>query len=80
MSYALDANILLYASDASSPFAKRARAFLDECAEGPEVLCFGWPTLTAYLRLATHPAVFASPLTPEEAESPPNGIANGDAN
>jgi toxin-antitoxin system PIN domain toxin len=69
LSYALDVNILLYASDTSSPFAKRARAFLAECAAGPEVLCFGWPTLTAYLRLATHPAIFASPLSPDEAES-----------
>ena len=69
MSFAVDVNILLYASDASSPFSERARGFLHECASGSEVLCFAWPTLTAYLRLATHPAVFASPLSPDEAES-----------
>ncbi len=69
MSYAIDVNVLLYASDASSPFSKPARAFLEECAAGPEVLCFAWPTLVAYLRLSTHPAVFASPLSPDDAEA-----------
>lgn len=69
MSYAVDVNLLLYASDASSQFSTRARAFLEECAAGPEVLCFAWPTLIAYLRLATHPAIFASPLSPADAEA-----------
>ncbi len=68
MSYAVDVNVLLYASDAASPFSKTARAFLEECASGPEVLCVAWPTVASYLRLATHPAIFAKPLSPEEAE------------
>ena len=69
MSYAVDVNILLYASDASSPFAKPARAFLEKCAAGPEVLCLAWHTLASYVRLATHPAIFARPLTPDQAEA-----------
>lgn len=69
MSYAIDVNVLLYASDASSPFSSDARAFLDACASGPEVLCLAWPTLSSYLRLATHPAIFAEPLSPDEAEA-----------
>jgi toxin-antitoxin system PIN domain toxin len=69
LSYAIDVNILLHASDASSPRAKPAGAFLKECAAGPEVLCLAWPTLVGYLRLATHPAVFAAPLSPDEAVS-----------
>ncbi|HTR03776.1 MAG TPA: TA system VapC family ribonuclease toxin [Thermoanaerobaculia bacterium] len=68
MSYAVDVNVLLYASDEASPRSKRAREFLDECAQGSEILCVGWPTLTSYLRLSTHPAIFSNPLTPEEAE------------
>jgi toxin-antitoxin system PIN domain toxin len=68
LSYAVDVNVLLYASDETSPFSKRAREFLEECAAGPEVLCFGWPTLRSYLRLSTHPAIFANPLTPDQAE------------
>jgi toxin-antitoxin system PIN domain toxin len=69
LSYSIDLNLLLYASDSSSPFSKRATAFLERCSAGPEVLCLAWPTLASYLRLSTHPAVFASPLSPEEAEA-----------
>ena len=67
MSYAIDANILLYASDASSPFHEAALAFLRECVEGPELLYLPWPVCTAYLRIATHPAIFTQPLSPVEA-------------
>lgn len=68
MSYAIDVNVLLYASDEASPLSARARSFLEECAAGPEVLCLAWPTLASYLRLSTHPAIFANPLSPEQAE------------
>ena len=68
MSYSIDVNLLLYASDTASPFSAKARSFLERCAAGPEPLCLGWPTLVGYLRLATHPAIFRSPLTPEQAE------------
>lgn len=67
MSYSLDVNVLLYASDRASDRCDAARAFLDRCATQPEVLCLAWPTLMAYLRIATHPSIFAAPLTPEEA-------------
>lgn len=67
MSYALDANLLLYASDASSSFHERALALLERCAEGPELLYLPWPVVMAYLRIATHPAIFERPLSPEEA-------------
>jgi uncharacterized protein len=69
LSYSIDVNLLLYASDASSRFATPARKFLESCAAGPEVLGLGWPTIGAYVRLATHPAIFASPLTPEQASA-----------
>ena len=67
MSFAVDVNVLLYASDDASPFAQRARRFLAECAAGREILCLAWPTVMSYLRIATHPAIFASPLAPDEA-------------
>lgn len=69
MSYSIDVNVLLYASDRSSDRHHQARAFLDACATRPEVFCLTWPTLMAYLRIATHPSIFAAPLTPEEALS-----------
>lgn len=67
MSFALDANVLLYASDRSSPHHDSAQAFLRDCVEGSEVFFLPWPTVMAYLRIATHPGIFATPLTPKEA-------------
>src|SRR5918996_6514201 len=67
VTFTLDINLLLYASDASSPFHPTARAFLDRLAEGPEIAYLFWPVISGYLRIATHPAVFTTPLSPEEA-------------
>lgn len=67
MSVALDANVLLYASDESSPFHRRARDLLQELADGPELVYLFWPVVMAYLRVATHPGVFDAPLSPEAA-------------
>jgi toxin-antitoxin system PIN domain toxin len=67
MSYSVDVNVLLYASDKSSDRHEAARRFLQSCASSPEVLCLTWPTVMAYLRIATHSRVFSAPLSPSEA-------------
>ncbi|MFZ2651691.1 MAG: TA system VapC family ribonuclease toxin [Burkholderiaceae bacterium] len=67
MSYAVDVNILLYASDESSAHHHKAAAFLEACASGREVFCLAWLTLMSYLRMATHPAIFSRPLSHEQA-------------
>ena len=67
MSYSIDANVLLFASDRTCDRHAVARDFLDSCTSSPEVLCLTWPTLMAYLRIATHSSIFAAPLTPDEA-------------
>lgn len=67
MSVSCDVNVLLYASDSSSPVHAEARAFLGGLAGGGELLCLGWPTVMSYLRIATHPGIFSAPLTPTEA-------------
>lgn len=67
MSYSIDVNILLYASDRSSDRHLRARHFVESCAASPEILCLTWPTLMSYLRIATHPRIFSAPLSPDEA-------------
>jgi len=67
VSYTLDANVLLYASDESSPVHRQARSFVERMAAGPEIAYLFWPTVMAYLRIATHPAVFARPLSIVEA-------------
>jgi uncharacterized protein len=67
VSYSLDVNVLLYASDQSSDRHLRARRFAESCAAGPEILCLRWPTLMSYLRIATPPRIFSAPLSPDEA-------------
>jgi uncharacterized protein len=73
VSFAIDANILVYASDESSAVHERSVGFIEQCVAGSEAFCLAWPTLAAYLRVVTHPAVFRRPLTAEEA------MANVDA-
>jgi toxin-antitoxin system PIN domain toxin len=67
MSFSIDVNLLLYASDSSGPEHPRASTFLRDCAAGGQVFCLAWPTLMGYLRMATHPRIFTQPLTPQAA-------------
>jgi len=67
MSYSIDANLLLYASDTSSPDYASASDFLRGRAADPDLLCLTWATLMAYQRIATHPSIFTRPLDPDEA-------------
>ncbi len=67
MSYTVDVNVLLYASDHESPFHDAAAAFLRERAEDPDIFCLTWPVIMGYLRLATHPRLFEKPLAPRAA-------------
>ena len=67
MSYSIDVNVLLYASDRSSDRHHAARRLVGQCAQGPDLLCLTWPTLMSYIRIATHASIFAAPLSPEEA-------------
>ncbi len=69
MTFAIDANLLLYASDESSPVHGRAVEVLDEIALGPELAYLFWPAAMAYLRLATHPAIFDRPLSHADARA-----------
>jgi uncharacterized protein len=67
VSQTLDVNVLLYASDASSPFQARAVDLVERIARGPELAYLFWPTVMAYLRISTHASVFARPLSAAEA-------------
>ena len=74
MSLAIDTNVLLYASDSTSDFYEPARALLDEIATGPEIVYLFWPVLLGYVRIATHPSVFAEPLSFEVASANVNAL------
>jgi len=67
VTYTVDANVLLHASDESSELHAPAMALVERLARGPEIAYLFWPTLIAYLRIATHPAIFDRPLPTEEA-------------
>jgi hypothetical protein len=67
MSYSVDVNVLLYASDTSSPKHAEAIRFLKQRASDPDLFCIAWSTLIAFLRFATHPGIFARPLSPDDA-------------
>lgn len=67
MSVTLDANVLVYASNASDPAHPLARALLERLAAGPELVYLFWPTTMAYLRIVTHPVILPTPLGPAEA-------------
>jgi toxin-antitoxin system PIN domain toxin len=67
LSFTFDANVLLYASDSTSAYHDPARAFLERIAGGDELVYLFWPTVMAYVRVATHPAIFEQPLRPAEA-------------
>jgi len=58
----LDANLLLYAVDSRSRFHDRAAAWLQDSLNGPRHVGFPWPTLTAFLRITTHPRALDRPL------------------
>lgn len=68
MSYLIDANMLVYATNANSQHNETARAWLDEQLAGPpQTVGLPWPTLTSYLRLVTNLRLFPAALSPERA-------------
>jgi toxin-antitoxin system PIN domain toxin len=65
----VDANILLYAVDEQSPFHAPARDWLDVALNGNRRVGIPWTSLSAFVRIATHPRAFVDPLSPTEAWS-----------
>ncbi len=65
----LDANILIYAVDTSSPHHPPAAEFLTEILNGNRRVGIPWQTIGAFLRIATHPRVSRRPLSPDKAWS-----------
>lgn len=63
----VDANLLLYARNSASDRHAAARAWLEGVLNGPRRVGLPWQTLTAFLRISTHPRVFPTPLTADEA-------------
>jgi uncharacterized protein len=63
VSSTVDANVLIYASNASDPAYLPARALVERLAAGPDLVYLFWPTIMGYLRIITHPAILPTPLS-----------------
>jgi uncharacterized protein len=67
VTYTIDVNPLVYASDATSPLQPRAAQLLSSAASGDEVVYLFWPVVMGYLRIVTSPRILDSPLPHELA-------------
>ena len=65
----VDANVLLYAVDASSPFHQSAKEWLETSLNEPARVGLPWASLLAFQRISTHPRAAARPLSPSQAWS-----------
>ena len=63
----IDLNLLLYAVDRGSPKHRAARAWLEATLSGTETVALPWAVLIGFVRLSTKPAIFAKPLSAEDA-------------
>ena len=63
----IDANLLLYATDARSPDHAAASAWLTDQLNGDRRVGLPWQSLGAFLRIATHPRAYDRPLTAADA-------------
>ena len=69
MSYSIDANLLLYASNTGCAQHLAAKEFIRNRASDPDLCCLTWGSLFAYLRISTHPSIFRQPLSPDDSWS-----------
>lgn len=69
----LDANIPLYAYDADAPQQPAAADWLTKIFETPETIALTWPTIWAFIRIATNPKTRRKPLTTQRAIQIVNG-------
>lgn len=58
----VDANLLVYAVDSGAPAHGRAAAWLTERLNGAQRVGIPWESLTAFVRIVTHPRAVARPL------------------
>jgi toxin-antitoxin system PIN domain toxin len=63
----IDANLLLYAYDSSSPHHATAKKWLERVFSRPEPAGIAWNTILAFLRIATNPRAMEYPLSISEA-------------
>ena len=65
--FAVDTNLLIYATDEYSPYHDQMRTALSEWGTGSEDWFITWSVVYEFLRVATHRSIFKRPLTFAEA-------------
>lgn len=63
----VDANLLLYAANRSAPEHQLARTWLDAKLSGTARVGLPWPSLLAFVRLASNPLVIQKPVPVADA-------------
>ena len=63
----VDANLLLYAVHKRAALHEAASAWLSEQLNGSRRVGLPWQSLSAFLRISTHPRAFERPLDPATA-------------
>ncbi|MDQ3767740.1 MAG: PIN domain-containing protein [Actinomycetota bacterium] len=63
----IDANILLYAYNTSSPQYEAAKSWFEGALGGTETIRFALVSLLAFVRISTNPRAFVRPLATPEA-------------
>jgi len=64
-----DANLLIYAYDETAPSHSAARVWWEDALSGAEAVGVPWVVVLAFVRLMTHPALAANPMTVEQARA-----------
>lgn len=65
----IDANLLIYAYNASTPQHPAARKWLEQVLSAPEPVRLGWSTVHSFLRIVTHPRIFPRPFSIRDARA-----------
>ena len=63
----VDANLLLYAVDESSPRHQASRDWLNAAMTGDRRVAIPWQSLSAFVRITTNPRASSRPLSPVDA-------------
>lgn len=64
-----DANLVVYAHDATSPFHQEARAWWEDTLSGLEPVGIPWIVVLAFVRLVTHPTLSENPMPVADARA-----------
>ena len=64
---AIDANLLLYASDNSSAYHQASRRWLENLLSGGDTVGIAWAVIMAFLRVGTNPRIRRDAFSLQEA-------------